>query len=94
MASRDSFAMFAILKKKISSSESSIAELQEFVQQILPGYNYKGSVNSHNDLPNDATVGDLYTVKNEDYAQYAWDGENWIMPSFPTITEAQINSLF
>ena len=94
MASRDSFEIFAILKKKISSTESDISELQEFVSQILPGYDYKGSVNSYNDLPNDATTGDLYTVKNENYAQYAWDGVNWIMPSFPTITEAQINSLF
>ena len=87
MLSRDALEMLAVLKKKIANTN-------EKIDQILPGYTYKGSVANKTDLPNDATVGDLYTVKNENYAQYAWDGEDWITPQFPTITTEQVDELF
>lgn len=68
---------YAILKKKINS--------------ILPGYDYKGGVASVDDLPDDATTGDLYTVGN---TQYVWNGTEWITISEPVISKAQVDALF
>lgn len=71
---------YALLKKKMGKS--------------VPGYTYKGSAATVSDLPANAEVGDMYTVKAEDGAQYVWDGENWISASYPTITNSQIDAIF
>lgn len=94
MLPRDAMTILAVMKKSIAAADGRIENLEEKINQILPGYDYKGSVATKTALPDDATVGDLYTVTDENNAQYAWDGENWIMPLFPTITTAQINALF
>ena len=47
----------------------------------VSAYTYKGSVASASNLPNDTEVGDLYTVADENNAEYVWDGENWIKVS-------------
>ena len=62
------------------------------VGNIEPGYTYRGSVASVDDLPDDAESGDLYTV---DGLQYVWDGTNWVnLEAGVAITEAQIDALF
>lgn len=62
------------------------------IGNIEPGYTYKGSVASVDDLPDDADNGDLYTV---DGLQYVWDGTNWVnLEAGVAITEAQIDALF
>lgn len=69
---------YAILKKQVGS--------------ILPGYSYKGSVASVEDLPASGTTGDLYTVAG---VQYVWDGTTWVnIEAGVAITEAQIDALF
>ena len=45
MLSRDALEMLAVLKKKIANTN-------EKIDQILPGYTYKGSVANKTDLPN------------------------------------------
>ena len=68
---------YALLKKQISS--------------ILPGYDYKGGVASVDDLPDDATTGDLYTVGS---IQYVWNGTEWITIIEPAISKTQVDALF
>ena len=59
---------------------------------IEPGYTYKGSVASVDDLPDDADKGDLYTVSG---VQYVWDSTQWVnIEAGVAITEAQIDALF
>ena len=71
---------YALLKKKIGGLES--------------GFNYKGSVATAADLPSSASKGDLYTVTNENNAQYVYDGTAWQQISNERITEGQIDDLF
>ena len=69
---------YAILKKKIDN--------------VTLAYSYKGGVATVDDLPDDADLGDLYTVGT---VQYVWDGTEWITPEYTTpITNAQIDALF
>ena len=53
--------VYALLNKKISN--------------VTLAFSYKGSVSSVSDLPNDAEIGDLYTVNG---VQYVWDGTKWV----------------
>lgn len=65
--------------------------LKREVENITPGYSYKGSVIDVSSLPSsDNTTGDLYTVGSE---QYVWDGSVWVKLG-TAITNAQIDSLF
>lgn len=70
------------------------------------GVNYKGSVDYYNDLPNDAEVGDSYTVKyqgtsgsNVSGLRYTWGydagaGENaWIPFSKDSYTKGEVDTL-
>lgn len=66
------------------------AILKKLVGSILPGYSYKGSVASVEDLPVSGTTGDLYTVAG---VQYVWDGTQWVEVSGP-ISNADIDALF
>ena len=62
------------------------------VENIEPGYTYKGSVDSTGSLPSGATKGDLYTV---DGLQYVWDGTQWVnVEAGVAITTTQIDALF
>lgn len=94
MLPRDAMTILAIVNKKFGATEKEVESLGEKFNQILPGYTYKGSVDTKTNLPSDATTGDLYTVEDEDYTQYAWDGEQWVSPQYPSIAQEQINSLF
>lgn len=70
-------ATYVLVKKKLDN--------------VTLAFDYKGSVESVSDLPEDATKGDLYTVVN---AQYVYDGSNWMNISDNSITNAQIDALF
>lgn len=94
MFTRFEIGILATIRKKLKSNGADIEELQTTINQILPGYTYKGSVATKSALPSGATTGDMYTVVDEDYVQYAWDGENWISPLFPKITEQEIDAIF
>ena len=65
--------------------------LKKQLNSILPGYSYKGGVSSVDDLPDDATTGDLYTVGR---IQYVWNGTEWTDVGMDTINTAQIDALF
>ena len=73
-----------------------VTALQNAIEAIQKGFDYKGSVASQSALPSNPEVGDCYTVTNEDNAEYLWDGSNWIDigSSITPITKAQINALF
>lgn len=69
---------YAVLKKKIDN--------------VTLAYTYKGSVADVASLPDDATLGDLYTVGT---VQYVWDGTEWVvLDSTKSITNAQIDALY
>lgn len=53
--------VYALLNKKISN--------------VTLAFSYKGSVSSVSNLPNDAEIGDMYTVNG---VQYVWDGTAWV----------------
>lgn len=59
---------YALLSGKVSGVESMVTSLAE-------GFDYKGSVSSVDNLPDDAAAGDLYTV---DGKKYVWDGTSWV----------------
>ena len=68
------------------------ALLKKKVDNVTLAYSYKGSVADVASLPDDATLGDLYTVGT---IQYVWDGTEWIViDSTTSITNAQIDALF
>lgn len=68
------------------------ALLKKRVDNVTLAYSYKGSVATTSDLPDDATLGDLYTVGT---IQYVWDGTEWIViDSTKSITNAQIDALY
>lgn len=73
---------------------SAITELNNKVEAAGDGFTYKGSVASTSALPNDAEVGDMYTVTAENNAKYAWDGTQWVNLNDSIITTSQINALF
>lgn len=73
---------------------SAITELSNKVDAAGDGFTYKGTVATISALPNNAEVGDMYTVTNENNAKYAWDGTHWINLNDSIITTAQINALF
>ena len=80
--------------KSISDLDEHVSELDEHVNRILPGYNYKGSVATTSDFPNDPAKGDMYTVTAEGNEEYVYDGTNWIRPNRQAITNGQIDSLY
>ncbi len=66
-------------------------EIETAVDNVTLAYKYKGSVDSTSELPDNAELGDLYTVNG---TQYVWDGEAWVLPYGTAITDAQIRALF
>ena len=64
------------------------ALLNKKIKNVTLPYTYMGSVASVGNLPDDAELGDLYTIGG---TQYVWDGEEWVAM---TITNAQIDALF
>ena len=67
------------------------ALLKKQVDNVTLAYTYKGSVASVDDLPNDAELGDLYTVGT---VQYVWNGTEWTEVGGESISNAQIDALF
>lgn len=43
-----------------------------------PNINFQGSVQAVSDLPLGASVGDAYTVANEGFSIYVWNGTSWV----------------
>ena len=71
-----------------------IRETQDAVQSIVPGFTYMGTVQSISDLPTPSTKGYLYTVANEGYASYVYDGSAWHEWDTDVITTGEIDALF
>lgn len=68
--------------------------VDEAVENLEPGYLYKGSVATTDDLPaSDNEKGDLWQVR-EDGSEYSWDGTQWVQRNIKAITNAYIDSLF
>lgn len=57
-----------------------VSKSKEFTNQVVQslgtGFSYKGSVTTESALPSNPSLGDLYTVDN-DNASYVWDGQKW-----------------
>lgn len=67
----DNVTLYGLLKKDVGATDAAVNSLQ-------PGYTFQGSVSAAADLPATGEKGDLYVVKNEDNAQYVWDGTEWL----------------
>ena len=78
----------------LGSAGKALNDLSTKIDAAADGFNYKGSVSTFDNLPNDAEVGDAYTVMDENNAKYVWDGEQWVNLNDSPITTAQINALF
>ena len=70
------------------------ALLKKQIDQVTPGYDFKGSVASTDDLPSSATTGDLYIVESEGNAQFVYDGSEWIQIYSQIASNAQIDGLY
>lgn len=88
------FALWSMTMKSLKALNTLVEQCVDLVNGIRPGYEYKGSVATRTDLPDSPTVGDLYTITDENEIQVAWNGTAWITPSYPAITNAQIDALF
>ena len=66
------YVAVTIVDKQAKIDLSSYAKKSD----ISSALKYKGSVASYSNLPSSPTVGDLYTVEDEN-VNYAWDGEKW-----------------
>ena len=87
------FKLLMTVLSLIRKLKSNMSDMQEEIDSIGEGYKYKGSVNSVSDLPDNAELGDKYTVTGEDNAEYVWDGTSWKNLN-PVITKAQIDTLY
>lgn len=72
----DPVVLFALLNGKVTSVETQM-------DAITSGFDYKGSVSTKTNLPSGASVGDVYTVADEENKKYAWNGTEWIDISTP-----------
>ena len=70
------------------------ALLKGQINQITPGYDFKGTVATADDLPEDPTTGDLYLVASEGNAQFVYDGSDWQQIYSQIATNAQIDGLY
>ena len=69
----------AIVDKQAKIDLSSYAKKSD----ISSALKYKGSVASYSNLPTSPSIGDLYTVEDEN-VNYAWDGEKWNLSNYYT----------
>lgn len=84
----------------IANEFSSLDErIQSVEQVVVGGVRYRGAVDTFEQLPTDANVGDLYEVY-EDNSEWCWNGQKWFeygktvdVPTIPSIIE-QINPVF
>lgn len=51
---------------------------EEIDSMVSSVFHYVGSIDTVEDLPDDASVGDVYEVKSEN-ANYSWNGEEWLV---------------
>lgn len=75
---------YALLKGDISKFESK-------VDNLPPAFDYKGAVATVSDLPDNASVGDSYSVGS---VVYFWDGTEWNVTGSQPITNTQIDAIF
>ena len=66
------YVSVAIVDKQAKIDLSSYAKKSD----ISSALKYKGSVASYSNLPTSPSIGDLYTVEDEN-VNYAWDGSQW-----------------
>ena len=85
---------FTMMEKAFRSNSDKVAVLQQELDNLIPGFNYKGSVSKVADLPGSAERGDSYTVTNEGEALYVYNGTSFVKYNSDVITTAQINSLY
>lgn len=68
------------LSEKLDSIDAGLADLDERIQSIeqiaVGGVHYRGAVDSFEQLPENAEVGDLYEVY-KDNSEWCWNGEQW-----------------
>lgn len=71
------------------------ATLHRAITNLTPGFTYQQAVDSVAQLPQDASNGDLYIVKDEDNKRYVYDeASQSYLPLGTAITTAQIDSLY
>lgn len=70
------------------------ALLNKKIGRITPGYDFKGTVASTDDLPDDPTTGDLYLVASEGNAQVVYDGSDWQQIYSQIASENDIDGLY
>lgn len=64
---------YAKAMQAIEQSQNAV----NIVSNFPNGFHYKGKVDSSEDLPTDASIGDVYSVANKGNREYAWNGEEW-----------------
>lgn len=68
--------------------------IDEAIDNLEPGYTYKGSVATVSALPSSGNEkGDLWNVR-ADGSQWSWDGTQWTQAGIKPMTTAFIDSLF
>ena len=63
--------LYGLLQKQVGAVGAA-------VNSLSPGYTFQGAVTLASDLPATAGKGDLMIVKNENNAQYVYDGTEWL----------------
>lgn len=62
---------------EINNAKERLTDLEDQIDALASDLTYKGSVPTQDDLPADATVGDVYTAADTGVL-YVWDGEKWV----------------
>ena len=66
----------------------------EAVGDLEPGYTYKGSVATIENLPESGnTKGDMWQIE-ADGSEYVWNGTQWVRRADTPITTAEIDELW
>lgn len=71
-----------------------LKDVQNGIESLSPGFTYMGSVQSVSNLPTPSTKGYMYTVANEGYASFVYDGTAWHEWDQDDVTTSEIDALF
>ena len=84
----------AIYLATASKNSEEVADIQTQLDNLIPGFNYQGSVATVADLPASAEKGTSYTVTAEGNALYVYNGSEWIKYNSDVVTKAQIDAFY
>lgn len=75
VAEDGTMSIVAVAQEKVTGLSDRLAAIE---QALDGGIHYRGAVDTFEQLPEDAQVGDLYEVRDGSGSEYCWNGTEWV----------------